>query len=89
MLHGAADLLGIGAGALVLAAFGTVPSVESPSTPDTWTLYTGPGVVLVAAAYLAVTRTLFWYLHTPARACPRSPAPPWSGRGSSRSPCSA
>ncbi|MCO4698489.1 bifunctional diguanylate cyclase/phosphodiesterase [Streptomyces sp. RO-S4] len=70
VLHGAADLLGIGAGALVLAAFGTVPSVESPSTPDTWTLYTGPGVVLVAAAYLAVTRTLLWYLHTPRSGLP-------------------
>ena len=70
VLHGAVDLLGIGAGALVLAAFGTVPSVESPSTPDTWTLYTGPGVVLVAAAYLAVTRTLLWYLHTPRSGLP-------------------
>ncbi len=70
VLHGAVDLLGIGAGALVLAAFGTVPSVESPSAPDTWTLYTGPGVVLVAAAYLAVTRTLLWYLHTPRSGLP-------------------
>ncbi|BFO15557.1 hypothetical protein SHKM778_19450 [Streptomyces sp. KM77-8] len=65
VLHGAVDLLGIGAGALVLAAFGFVPSVESPSTPDTWTLYTAPGVVLVAATYLLVTRALLWYLHTP------------------------
>lgn len=65
VLHGAVDILGIGAGALVLAAFGRVPSVETPWNPDTWTFYTAPGVVLVAAAYLAVTRTLLWYLHAP------------------------
>ncbi|MFD7700253.1 putative bifunctional diguanylate cyclase/phosphodiesterase [Streptomyces caelestis] len=70
VLHGAVDLLGIGAGALVLAAFGRVPSVESPSTPDTWTLYTAPGVVLVAVTYLVVTRTLLWYLHTPRAGLP-------------------
>src|SRR5690606_33700456 len=70
VLHGAVDLLGIGAGALVLAAFGSVPSVESPSTPDTWTFYTGPGVVLVATVYLAVTRALLWYLQTPREGLP-------------------
>ncbi|CAM5385562.1 GGDEF-domain containing protein [Streptomyces pilosus] len=70
VLHGSVDLLGIGAGALVLAAFGCVPSVESPSTPDTWTLYTAPGVVLLAAVYLAVTRGLLWYLHTPREGLP-------------------
>ncbi|MGW1726111.1 putative bifunctional diguanylate cyclase/phosphodiesterase [Streptomyces sp. NPDC002306] len=64
-LHGAVDILGIGAGALVLAAFGRVPSVESPWDPGTWTFYTAPEVVLVAAAYLAVTRVLLWYLHAP------------------------
>ncbi|MFJ5558364.1 putative bifunctional diguanylate cyclase/phosphodiesterase [Streptomyces sp. NPDC093250] len=70
VLHGAVDLLGIGAGALVLAAFGCVPSVESPSTPDTWTFYTAPGVVLVAVVYLAVTRGLLWYLRTPREGLP-------------------
>ncbi|MGN9762872.1 putative bifunctional diguanylate cyclase/phosphodiesterase [Streptomyces sp. SD31] len=65
VLHGAVDILGIAAGALVLAAFGRVPTVENPLNPDTWTLYTAPGVVLVAAAYLAVTRVLLWYLHAP------------------------
>ncbi|WP_031485334.1 putative bifunctional diguanylate cyclase/phosphodiesterase [Streptomyces bicolor] len=65
VLHGAVDILGIAAGALVLAAFGRVPTVEHPWNPDTWTLYTAPGVVLVAAAYLAVTRVLLWYLHAP------------------------
>ncbi|MGF0170009.1 putative bifunctional diguanylate cyclase/phosphodiesterase [Streptomyces sp. Marseille-Q5077] len=65
VLHGAVDILGIAAGALVLAAFGRVPTVEHPWDPDTWTLYTAPGVVLVAASYLAVTRVLLWYLHAP------------------------
>ncbi|MFJ8539792.1 putative bifunctional diguanylate cyclase/phosphodiesterase [Streptomyces sp. NPDC093591] len=65
VLHGAVDILGIAAGALVLAAFGRVPTVENPLNPDTWTLYTAPGVVLVAAAYLTVTRVLIWYLHAP------------------------
>ncbi|KUL76305.1 MULTISPECIES: bifunctional diguanylate cyclase/phosphodiesterase [unclassified Streptomyces] len=65
VLHGAVDILGIASGALVLAAFGRIPSVERPWSPDTWTLYTAPGVVLVAVAYLLVTRVLHWYLHAP------------------------
>ncbi|MFE1839546.1 putative bifunctional diguanylate cyclase/phosphodiesterase [Streptomyces sviceus] len=64
ILHGAVDILGIAAGALVLAAFGQSPSVETPWNPDTWNFYTGPEVVLVAVAYLAVTRALGWYLHS-------------------------
>ncbi|MBL1086647.1 bifunctional diguanylate cyclase/phosphodiesterase [Streptomyces actinomycinicus] len=65
VLHGAVDILGIGAGALLLGAFGRVPSVEEPWRPDTWTLATAPQVVLVAGAYLAVSRGLLWYLHAP------------------------
>ncbi|MFF3616290.1 putative bifunctional diguanylate cyclase/phosphodiesterase [Streptomyces sp. NPDC002580] len=65
LLHGAADILGIGAGALVLASFGRFPSVETPWDPATWTFYAAPQVVLVAGAYLAVTRVLLWYLHAP------------------------
>ncbi|MET8450065.1 putative bifunctional diguanylate cyclase/phosphodiesterase [Streptomyces sp. NPDC005209] len=65
VLHGAVDILGIGAGALVLGAFGRVPSVEAPWSPDRWSVSTVPQVVLVAAAYLAVTRVLLWYLHAP------------------------
>ncbi|MBC9723472.1 bifunctional diguanylate cyclase/phosphodiesterase [Streptomyces sp. TRM68367] len=65
VLHGAVDILGIGAGALLLGAFGAVPSVEHPWDPDTWTVYTALEVALVAVAYLAVTRTLLWYLHAP------------------------
>ncbi|MDX3313777.1 putative bifunctional diguanylate cyclase/phosphodiesterase [Streptomyces sp. NPDC054884] len=65
VLHGAVDVLGIGAGALLLAACGRIPSVEHPWTPGSWTVYTGPQVVLVAVAYLAVTRVLLWYLNAP------------------------
>ena len=91
VLHGAVDILGIGAGALLLAAFGRVPSVETALVPPTpGPLYTAPQVVLVAVAYLAVTRVLLWYLHAPrAAVCPPSPVPPWSDRAWSRSPCSA
>ncbi|MEU6388987.1 bifunctional diguanylate cyclase/phosphodiesterase [Streptomyces sp. NPDC046939] len=64
-LHGSIDILGIGAGALVLAAFGRVPSVESPWSPQTWSFSAVPEIVLVAAAYLLVTRALLWYVHTP------------------------
>ncbi|MEU6096025.1 bifunctional diguanylate cyclase/phosphodiesterase [Streptomyces sp. NPDC047079] len=64
-LQGAVDLLGIGAGALVLAVFGRVPTIEDPWIPQSWTLYTAPQVVLVAAAYLVVTRLLLWYLQVP------------------------
>ncbi|MGP3774407.1 putative bifunctional diguanylate cyclase/phosphodiesterase [Streptomyces sp. SDT5-1] len=65
LLHGAIDILGIGAGALVLAAFGRVPSVETPWRPEGWGISTVPEVVLAAVAYLLVTRSLLWYVHAP------------------------
>ncbi|GGS96506.1 putative bifunctional diguanylate cyclase/phosphodiesterase [Streptomyces cinerochromogenes] len=65
VLHGAVDILGIGVGALLLGAFGRVPSVEQPWRPDSWTVATAPQIVLVAVAYLAVSRGLLWYLHAP------------------------
>ncbi|MFJ4833290.1 putative bifunctional diguanylate cyclase/phosphodiesterase [Streptomyces sp. NPDC088747] len=65
ILHGAVDILGIGAGGLVLAAWGRVPSVETPWNPETWTVSAVPEVFLAAAAYLAATRTLLWYVHAP------------------------
>ncbi|MET8572152.1 bifunctional diguanylate cyclase/phosphodiesterase [Streptomyces sp. NPDC004783] len=65
VLHGAVDILGIAAGALLLGVCGSVPSVEQPWDPQTWTVYAAPKVVLVAVAHLAVTRGLLWYLHTP------------------------
>ncbi|MGW5368051.1 putative bifunctional diguanylate cyclase/phosphodiesterase [Streptomyces sp. NPDC004009] len=65
VLHGAVDILGISAGALVLGSFGRVPSVEEPWRPDSWGVTTAPEVVLVAAAYLAVSRGLLWYAQAP------------------------
>ncbi|SFN14498.1 diguanylate cyclase (GGDEF) domain-containing protein [Streptomyces sp. cf124] len=65
VLHGAVDILGIGAGALVLRVFGRVPSVEQPWDPDSWNLYSAPQVALVAIAYLVVSRVLLWYLAAP------------------------
>ncbi|MGW2346734.1 putative bifunctional diguanylate cyclase/phosphodiesterase [Streptomyces sp. NPDC001661] len=65
LLHGAIDILGIGGGALVLAAFGRVPSVETPWKPEGWGLSTVPEVALAALAYLLITRTLLWYVHAP------------------------
>ncbi|WP_327661483.1 MULTISPECIES: putative bifunctional diguanylate cyclase/phosphodiesterase [unclassified Streptomyces] len=65
LLHGAIDILGIGAGALVLAAFGRVPSVEVPWKPEGWSLSAVPEVALAALAYLLITRTLLWYVHAP------------------------
>ncbi|MGV9290494.1 putative bifunctional diguanylate cyclase/phosphodiesterase [Streptomyces sp. NPDC003719] len=69
-LHGAVDILGVAAGALLLGVCGSVPSVEHPWDPDTWGVYAAPKVVLVAVAYLAVTRALLWYLHTPRAGLP-------------------
>ncbi|MEU5655676.1 bifunctional diguanylate cyclase/phosphodiesterase [Streptomyces sp. NPDC047737] len=63
LLHGAVDILGIGAAALVLAAFGEVPSVETPWRPLHWGVDSVPEVLLAAGAYLLVTRVLLWYAH--------------------------
>ncbi|WP_030808312.1 putative bifunctional diguanylate cyclase/phosphodiesterase [Streptomyces sp. NRRL F-2799] len=65
LLHGAVDILAIGAGALVLGAFGRLGSVEEPWRPGSWGLGTVPEVVLAAGAYLVVSRGLLWYLHAP------------------------
>ncbi|ANB08707.1 phosphodiesterase [Streptomyces ambofaciens] len=70
VLHGAVDILGIAAGALVLGVCGSVPSVENPWDPNTWGVSAVPKVVLVAVAYLAVTRALLWYLQTPRAGLP-------------------
>ncbi|MDI9885184.1 bifunctional diguanylate cyclase/phosphodiesterase [Streptomyces sp. HNM0645] len=65
VLHGAVDILGIGAAALVLAAFGETPTVEQPWQPLQWGPDAIPEVVLAAAAYLAATRVLLWYALAP------------------------
>ncbi|WP_435058992.1 putative bifunctional diguanylate cyclase/phosphodiesterase [Streptomyces sp. bgisy060] len=65
LLHGAADVLGVGAAALVLALFGDVPTVEQPWQPLDWTIGDLPEVVIAAATYLVVTRLLLWYTLAP------------------------
>ncbi|WP_405750219.1 bifunctional diguanylate cyclase/phosphodiesterase [Streptomyces sp. NBC_00012] len=65
LLHGAVDILGIGAAALVLAAFGEVHTVESPWQPLHWGIDAVPEVLLAASTYLLVTRVLLWYVRSP------------------------
>ncbi|MEN8650753.1 bifunctional diguanylate cyclase/phosphodiesterase [Streptomyces sp. 21So2-11] len=65
LLHGAVDVLGIGAAALVLAAFGDVPAIEKPWNPLEWGIDDVPEVVLAATAYLLTTRLLLWYTLAP------------------------
>ncbi|MCH0538000.1 bifunctional diguanylate cyclase/phosphodiesterase [Streptomyces sp. MUM 203J] len=65
LLHGAADVLGIGSAALVLAAFGDVPSVERPWEPLEWGVAAVPEVALAAGTYLVVTRLVLWYTLAP------------------------
>ncbi|MBR7675281.1 putative bifunctional diguanylate cyclase/phosphodiesterase [Streptomyces daliensis] len=65
VVHGAVDILGIGAAALALAAFGIRPSVEQPWEPVRWDLLALPGIVLAACVYLLVTRGLSWYSLAP------------------------
>ncbi|MFE9248381.1 putative bifunctional diguanylate cyclase/phosphodiesterase [Streptomyces sp. NPDC007088] len=74
VLHGAVDVLGIGAGALALALCGQVPTVEHPWAPATWDLYTLPELLLVAATYLLVSRALLWGVHAPQGHAPRTAA---------------
>ncbi|KIF67836.1 phosphodiesterase [Streptomyces sp. AcH 505] len=65
VLHGAADIVGIGAAALVLLLFGDVPTVEAPWQPLDWGIGAVPEIVLAAAAHLLVTRLLLWYALAP------------------------
>jgi hypothetical protein len=64
-LHGAIDILGIGAGALVLALLGRHPSVEHPWDADRWSVSAAPVVALAALAYLTATRALLWWAFAP------------------------
>jgi diguanylate cyclase len=64
-VHGAVDILGIGAAALALAAFGVHPSVAHPWKPEDWGYLALAEVVLAAFAYLLVTRTLLWFSSMP------------------------
>ncbi|MDT0441178.1 putative bifunctional diguanylate cyclase/phosphodiesterase [Streptomyces johnsoniae] len=60
LLHGAIDMLGVGAAALALAVWGTRPSVEHPWEPGDWQPSTLPQLLLGACAYLVISRALLW-----------------------------
>ncbi|NUP43805.1 MAG: EAL domain-containing protein, partial [Streptomyces sp.] len=66
-LYGSIDILGIGAGAVVLSLCGTHPSVENPWDPDGWSMTAVPTVALAALTYLAATRALLWCAFAPRR----------------------
>lgn len=65
LLHGAVDVLGIGAAALGLAAFHVVPTIEHPWQPAAWDLSVLPDILVAAVAYLLVTRSLLWFTMAP------------------------
>ncbi|WP_070194968.1 putative bifunctional diguanylate cyclase/phosphodiesterase [Streptomyces oceani] len=67
MVHGAVDILGIGAASLAVLAFGTRPSVESPWHPASWSWSALPEIVAASCAYLLVTRGLVWYAYAARR----------------------
>ncbi len=64
-LQGAVDVLGVGAAALALAAWGKRPSVEHPWEPGDWQLATLPQLLLGAVAYVVISRTLLWLCMPP------------------------
>ncbi len=64
-LHGAVDVLGIGAGALVLDLCGRTPSVDHPWEPAGWSPAAAVTVTVTALAYLAGTRALLWWAYAP------------------------
>jgi predicted signal transduction protein with EAL and GGDEF domain len=64
-LQGAIDVLGVGAAALIVAAWGNWPSVEHPWEPGKWQVATVPQLLTGALAYLVVTRTLLWLCVAP------------------------
>ncbi|MFI6051759.1 putative bifunctional diguanylate cyclase/phosphodiesterase [Streptomyces violascens] len=65
VLHGAVDILGIGAAGLLLAAFDVAPGVAHPWWPTQWSVATAPEIVLAAGTYLLLTRMLLWYALAP------------------------
>lgn len=65
LVHGGSDILGIGASALTMTAFGTYPSVESPWAPSEWRVAALPEVLIAACTYLLITRLLLWFCLTP------------------------
>ncbi|WBB62870.1 bifunctional diguanylate cyclase/phosphodiesterase [Streptomyces sp. WMMC500] len=60
-LHGAVEILGISAAAVVLWTCGEHPTVERPWQPGSWDLYALPELIAAALSYTLVTRVLTWY----------------------------
>ncbi|MFD9718603.1 putative bifunctional diguanylate cyclase/phosphodiesterase [Streptomyces sp. NPDC059076] len=67
IVHGSADILGLGAAALVLDLFGVSPSVKEPWVPLDWGIGTAHEVAIAATVYLAVARLLLWFVLAPQR----------------------
>jgi diguanylate cyclase (GGDEF)-like protein len=65
LLHGAADVLGVGAGSCCLCFFGVHPGIGHPWYPTTWGPGALPAVLCAALGYLATTRVLLWAAVTP------------------------
>ncbi|MDB1088366.1 EAL domain-containing protein [Streptomyces sp. ACA25] len=65
VLHGSADILGIAAAALVLAAWQIRPTVQEPWGPAEWEPSAVPALLLSSLAYLLVTRLLLWMCLAP------------------------
>ncbi|MET7638619.1 EAL domain-containing protein [Streptomyces sp. NPDC005438] len=61
VVHGAIDLLGLGAASLSLAACSVHPSVERPWHTGSWDHRAVLAVLVAVGCYLVVTRLLFWY----------------------------
>ncbi|MFC7219073.1 putative bifunctional diguanylate cyclase/phosphodiesterase [Streptomyces polyrhachis] len=65
LTHGSIDVIGLGAAALVLRAFGRHPSAEEPWQPGSWDVHTLPELVAAALVYLVATRVLLWQVLSP------------------------
>ncbi|WP_062205718.1 bifunctional diguanylate cyclase/phosphodiesterase [Streptomyces sp. NBRC 109706] len=74
---GAIEALGVGAAALVLAAFGTTPTVERPWSPADWGLDSLPQLLVGAGAYLLVVHSLHWLTGEPAAGGRALVTPAW------------
>ncbi|GAB3120675.1 cyclic Di-GMP phosphodiesterase RmdB [Streptomyces calidiresistens] len=65
LLHASAEVIGISAGALLLAAGGVHPRGDSPWHPHRWDLADVPLIVAAACAHLLLTRALLWLCLAP------------------------
>jgi diguanylate cyclase (GGDEF)-like protein len=61
LVHGASDVLGVAGAVLVLAAFGTRPTVDRPWEPASWGLWALPEVLAAASSYLLLSRATLWF----------------------------